>query len=230
MSKQHAEILLSLLAALALSACDSASEGPRDTPQTKFPGQVSAGGGTGGEVMARNGTLQAKADAQASPVMASPQAVKPANEAAAGTGSAAGTGAEKPSGTPGIPGGSEGNVSGTEMGGTTPSAAGTEKQDAPKPPASSEASSKEAQAKAQAEKEKQQLAASMDAVAQRWQSLASARGWQLETGADTGSSGVSALGETQTSAIGLPTLIRSEKLGTAPPSEDVKDPAQDPSN
>lgn len=227
MSKHYADILISLLAALALSACDSAQEGPGDIERTNFPGQVSAGGGTGGEVMAKNGTLQAKANAQSSPVLVTPQTPSPSSDNRAG--GVAGPGTGQPAGTPGIPEGSEGTVSGTAMGGTTPGAASAKQPAAPRPEAN-DTSSKESQSQAKAEREKQQLEASMNAVAQRWQAIASARGWQLENSSEGGTSGFSAAGETQTSAIGLPSFIRSEKLGTAPPSEDLKNPAQDPSN
>lgn len=225
MSKTNYSVAFCALLVLAVSACDQNTGEERETRQSAFPGQVSAGGGTGGEVMAKNGTLQAKKDPMSSPVEVKAGAPGGENSEA----SAAGSGADKQAGTPGIPGGSEGNVGGTAMGGTTPDAAKTEDQPQPKP-AANDPAAKEAEAKAKAEKEKQQLEASMDAVSQRWRALADARGWQSEAAADSGSSGASTMQQTQTSAIGLPSVIRSEKLGTAPPSEDVKDPAKEPTN
>lgn len=233
MPKGRYSVPFCVLIALAVGACDQGNGESGERPQAISPGQVSAGGGTSGEVMARNGTLQPKTDPLGSPVLVSEQktSASPSPSPAPADGaSTAGGGDEKQAGTPGIPEGSEGNVGGTAMGGTTPEAAKTEEQQAPKPPAANDAASKEAEAKAKADTEKQQLEASMDAVAQRWRSVAEARGWQTEAGADGNTSGTSVTGQTQTSAIGLPAVIRSEKLGTAPPSEDVKDPAEKPSN
>lgn len=76
---------LSLVLLAALAACDQRAGDDVQARQTQFPGQVSAGGGTSGEVIAR---------------------------------SAGGPSTAGPSGTPGIPQGSEGNVGGAALGGT----------------------------------------------------------------------------------------------------------------
>ncbi len=240
MLKQSHRIAASLILLLGLAGCGESQEQARESNQTGFPGQVTAGGLVSGDVMAKNGTLQAKPDAQGSPVFVPAKAPAqsppaPSSEQARG-GSDTGTAQVKTEGTPGIPEGSGGNVSGTEMGGTTPDAAATEN-----PPASSgdsggsssaesEKASKEAEAKAKAEKEKQQLAAAMDRVAQRWQETAAQRGWQTESADSSGGMNGMSRGQSETSAIGLPTVVRSEKLGTAPPSEDIKQPAKAASN
>ena len=52
-------LLPALMAALALAACDGGQAGNDvQVRQTKFPGQVSAGGGTSGEVLARSSQVQ----------------------------------------------------------------------------------------------------------------------------------------------------------------------------
>ena len=114
------------------------------------------------------------------------------------------------------------------------------------------AAEKKAKADAQAAKDKESLAASMDAVTARWRTRASQEGWKTHpavaiaaaapapaaaAGAAAGSSAapVTAAGPASTPAgslgAGATTAagqaagnpgIKSEKLGTAPPSEDVK--------
>ena len=100
---------------LGLAGCgrgpSSAADGVR---QTHFPGAVTAGGGTSGEVMAR--------------------AVAGAKSGEGGRGQAAPGGSV--SGTPGIPEGAGGTTSGPAMGATTQGAAGTKA--APQPPAQQE--------------------------------------------------------------------------------------------
>jgi hypothetical protein len=121
---------------------------------------------------------------------------------------------------------------------------------APTPAAQQAAAAKKADADAQAAKDKQSLGASMDAVSAHWRSQAAQKGWKTHpavaiaaapapapaagaapasgTASGPGSSapitGAVPAGQpagtlTATSAT-LP--IRSEKLGTAPPSTDVK--------
>ena len=240
MFKQSCKVLASsVVLVLALAGCEQAGEDRSEVPQTEFPGQVTAGGNTSGAVMAQNGTLKAKSERMGSPVLVPVKAAEsqpPARsdtstKGAAENTSAAGTGQQAPEGTPGIPEGAGGNVSGTEMGGTSLGAASSEQPPAPQSSGASpeaEKAKKDAEAKAKADKEKQQLDAAMNRVAQRWQANASARGWQTETADTSGSLGT--LRQTQTGAIGLPTIVRSEKLGTAPASEDVKQPERDPSN
>ena len=222
MNRQTFPIITALAVLFALSGCD------KETPeasQTDFPGQLTAGGGTSGEVMAKIGILEAKVDPASSPVLV--VAVPPAVVAAPSAPTVAGTEGPKPAGTPGIPEGAGGTTSGPAMGGTTPAAAGTQRMDGVETgTAELDKAAKEAKAKDLAEKEKRELAASMDDVAARWRANAAARGWTI----DGPSGGASAMPQTQTSAMGLPAFIRSEKLGTVPPSEDVKQPAKDPSN
>jgi len=89
--------LLAFSSALgSITGCADRPETSPDTGvrQTRFPGQITAGGGTSGEVMERSSKKVASGG--------------------------------DPSGTPGIPEGSEGNTGGAALGGTTRGAAATE--------------------------------------------------------------------------------------------------------
>jgi hypothetical protein len=137
----HKLLLVVPVALLGLLGCDRAGE-DRQSKQTGFPGQVSAGGGTSGEVMARAGGTTAMPAPSGTPGI--PQGAggttggaASAQAPSAGGGaphegtrgqSTAGTGS---SGTPGIPEGSGGTTSGAAMGGTSSGAAAS--QAAPPP-------------------------------------------------------------------------------------------------
>jgi hypothetical protein len=109
------------------------------------------------------------------------------------------------------------------------------------------AAEKKAKADAQAAKDKESLAASMDAVTARWRTRASQEGWKTHpavaiaaaapapaaagasaapvTTAGPASAPAGSLGAGATTAAGQASAnpgVKSEKLGTAPPSEDVK--------
>jgi colicin import membrane protein len=71
------------------------------------------------------------------------------------------------------------------------------------------AADKKAKDAAQADKDKAALAASMDAVAAHYRQRAAAQGWKTHPPG-------------QLTPAGANAPIRSEKLGTAPPSTDVK--------
>lgn len=130
----------SLMLMAGLSACDR-NDPTRNVNQTKFPGQVTAGGGTGGEIMARSSAAATKSQ----PVAGTPGIPQGAGGTTGGTATAGSAGAtvapatagqeglrgQAPggtgvAGTPGIPEGAGGTPSGAEMGGTTPGAAATQ--------------------------------------------------------------------------------------------------------
>jgi hypothetical protein len=246
--------LAATIAAAALAGgCDNiGSTAGSNVQQTGFPGQVSAGSATSGQVMARSGEAAKSASAPgasgSSPAAAAPAGQKdPAagsanagQEAVRGQSPAGGVG-----GTPSIPEGSGGTTSGAAMGGTTPSSAATQVAPPPggatpsvPPQATGQdaAAVKKQQAAAQAEKEKQELAASMDKVAERWRSRATTNGW--ETHPPTAVAAVPGIkaSEAQAGPSGQPggrlgdaaanAPVRSEKQDTAPASTDVKDPAK----
>ena len=112
-------IVLTVLAALTLPGCDRSNTATaQGIRQTGFPGQVSAGGETGGRIIAR-----AAKTAPSTPAVVATQAPQEGTRGQSPTGSVAGT--------PSIPEGSGGTTSGAEMGGTTPSAAATRQAPAP---------------------------------------------------------------------------------------------------
>ncbi|HEY8359959.1 MAG TPA: hypothetical protein VIL30_21080 [Ramlibacter sp.] len=136
-----------------------------------------------------------------------------------------------PAGTPGIPGGSEGNTGGTALGGTTAATAGGAAAPPPAAPVVTEAQRAEVA-----------LAASMDTVATRWRARAAAQGWPVNAAtpvdpmggiqASGGQAAPSGQPQGQLTAAGAAAPITSEKHGTAAPSSDVKQatkPATDPS-
>lgn len=103
----------------------------------------------------------------------------------------------------------------------------------PTPAQAEAAAAKKKQADAQAEKEKQELAASMDAIAARWRARAAANGWPMNpptpvaapaqaVGMPATQSGPSGQPGGRQGSAALAAPVRSEKAGTAPPSEDVK--------
>jgi len=106
----------------------------------------------------------------------------------------------------------------------------------PTPEQQQAAAAKKQQAAEQAEKEKKELAASMERIGTYWRKRAAEKGWKTNPPtAVQATAGISASGA-QSSASGQPggkqgeaaaqAPIRSEKAGTAAPSEDVKDPAK----
>lgn len=111
----------------------------------------------------------------------------------------------------------------------------------PTPAQQQAAAEKKAKADAQAAKDKLSLAASMDAVTTRWRSRAAEQGWKTNpavaiAAAAPAAGAVTAAGPANPPPAGSPgagnttaagqaagqPAIKSEKLGTAPPSEDVK--------
>ena len=110
----------------------------------------------------------------------------------------------------------------------------------PTPAQQEAAAAKKAAADAQAAKDKALLAASMDAVTARWRSRAGTQGWKTHAPAAIAAAAPAAPAATGASAqaaapaapagqpegkltpAGAAAPIKSEKLGTAPPSTDVK--------
>jgi hypothetical protein len=212
-----------LAAALLAGGCtEQHGITPGAVAQTKFPGQLAAGGAGSGEIMQR--TKQS-------------------------------TSSSMPSGTPGIPGGAEGNASGTGMGGTTPNAAvagdapkGRMQGEAPlggdparagaanapptRPQGESSAAAPAAQGEAErkaaeAKKEKEELAAAMDDVTRRWRADAAKNNWPTHPATAVASvAGIAASNAQEQSRLATPPPVRSEKHGDAAPSEDVKKPKE----
>jgi hypothetical protein len=83
----------------------------------------------------------------------------------------------------------------------------------PTPAQQEAAAAKKAAADAQAAKDKALLAASVDAVTARWRARAAAQGWKTHAPIAIAAAAP---------AAGPAAPVKSEKLGTAPPSTDVK--------
>jgi hypothetical protein len=145
-AKQVACMLLTLCALAGLGACDNERETTvaDEVLDTGFPGQVTAGGGTSGEVIAADGRVVDTLDPSGTPGIPKGAGGTVGGAKLGGTteatGGATGTppppgvvppGAEpmaeveEPSGTPGIPEGAGGNPGGAALGGTTEAQAET---------------------------------------------------------------------------------------------------------
>lgn len=106
----------------------------------------------------------------------------------------------------------------------------------PTPEQQQAAEAKKQQAAAQTKKEKQELADAMEKVTSRWRTRADAQGWETHppvpiaqgAGFDASAAQSSPSGQPggQLGSAAAAAPIRSEKAGTAPPSEDVKNPAK----
>ncbi|NIA55161.1 hypothetical protein HAV22_16105 [Massilia sp. TW-1] len=99
----------------------------------------------------------------------------------------------------------------------------------PTPAQQEAAAAKKAAADAQAAKDKQKLGASMDALAARWRARAGAQGWTTHApvaiaaaASPTQAAAPAGQPDGKLTAAGAAAPIKSEKLGTAPPSMDVK--------
>jgi hypothetical protein len=99
----------------------------------------------------------------------------------------------------------------------------------PTPAQQEAAAAKKAAADAQAAKDKQELAATMDAIVARWRTRAGAQGWKTHApvaiaaaASPTQAAAPAGQPDGKLTAAGAAAPIKSEKLGTAPPSTDVK--------
>jgi hypothetical protein len=104
----------------------------------------------------------------------------------------------------------------------------------PTPAQQEAAAAKKAAADAQAAKDKASLAASMDALTARWRARAAQQGWKarppiaiaaaapVAAGAPAQAAAPAGQPDGKLTPAGAAAPIKSEKLGTAPPSTDVK--------
>ena len=112
---------------------------------------------------------------------------------------------------------------------------------APSPAQQQAAAAKKEKEAAQAAKDKESLAASMDAVSARWRARAASQGWKVHAPVAIAAAAASPAAASGSGAAGIVTaagaggqqsgqlpasvanpIVKSEKFGTAPPSEDVK--------
>lgn len=123
-STSFAAVIGCVVLLTAFGGCHQGGEAPflNGIRQTGSPGVYTAGGGTSGRVIARHAAATGNTTTAPAPVTAT-QAPQEGMRGQAAEGSVAGT--------PGIPEGAGGTTSGTEMGGTTRSAAATKAAPAP---------------------------------------------------------------------------------------------------
>ncbi|AXA91543.1 hypothetical protein [Massilia sp. YMA4] len=92
----------------------------------------------------------------------------------------------------------------------------------PTPQQAAAAAAKKAQADAQAQQDKAALLQSMDAVSARWRARAAKEGWSTHPPVAVAAPAAAVTAPATPARPAAPVPVRSEKLGTAPASEDVK--------
>jgi len=227
------------LAALLLAAGCTEQHGiaPGTVAQTRFPGQLAAGGMGSGEVMQK--TKQATTSSM-------PAGTPGIPEGACGNTSGAGMGGTTPNAAvahEAPKGKMQGEVPvtgdparasaanapptrppGESAGATTPAAGSAAAPAAGAPAAAQDEAARKAAA---AKKEKEELAASMDEVTRRWRADAAKNNWPAHPPTQVAAvAGIAASNAQEQSRTTTPPPVRSEKQGDAPPSEDVKKPKE----
>jgi predicted small lipoprotein YifL len=238
--------ILPLALTLALAACGEqggAGGQPVSQQQTHFPGMVTAGGNTSGEVMKQSGEKVGASMPAGTPGTPRGMEGNTGGTALGGTtpgGAVAGeapkgamAGERKIEGEPSASKGTTGPAAPTAGSGTERAQAGTATPQQAIPgqptpagqekPSANPAPAAKPDAAAQAEKAKQELAASMDQVASSWRAAAAKHGWPTHAPTPVApAAGIAASAAQQGGAS--PPPVKSEKSGTAPASEDVKRP------
>lgn len=211
-------LLLSLGLALSAAACspqqETGSAAGASIRQTQFPGQVSAGGATSGQLMSQAGKIKDEPETEGTPGI--PQGSGGNTGGAAMGGEARGTSPVE---------GDEHQKSANDVA-PSPEPANPASNTVAQPQqeaVADEKSEAKRKAEAKAEREKQELEASMDAVTERWRIRAANNDWEPPSPplVDT-TAGVAG----QPGSV-PPQFMRSEKHGSAPASSDIK-PAPTP--
>jgi hypothetical protein len=212
---------------LAGGCTEQHGNAPATVVQTKFPGQLAAGGMGSGEVMQRTGNTAIKSSM--------PSGTPGIPEGAGGNTSGPGMGGTTPNAA--VAGQApEGKMQGEVPVGGDPARAAAANAPATRPPGESAAANPataapaqtDAQRKAaQAQKEKEELAASMDDVARRWRAEAAKNSWPTHPPTPVVAvAGIAASNAQEHTRSATPPPVRSEKQGDAAPSEDVKKPKE----
>jgi colicin import membrane protein len=213
--------------ALLLAACGDARRHD-GVEQTKAPGHLAAGGLSSGDVMA--------ASAGRSKVEPGPAGTPGIPQGAGGNTSGAALGGTTPAAAPGTTAAANAAPASGAMGSAAPASAPATASAGAAPATAAApivpASAASTPAVSDAERQQRSLAAAMDVVAAHWRARAGQQGWAVHAATPIESIAGFAASATQTAPTGQPqgTLtapsaqmpIRSEKLGTAPPSGDVK--------
>ncbi|GGC02053.1 hypothetical protein [Pseudoduganella buxea] len=93
---------------------------------------------------------------------------------------------------------------------------------APNPQQAALAAQKKAAADAQAQKDKETLLATMDAISDRWRARAAKEGWPTHAPVPVAAPAAAVSAPTTAATTAPVVAVRSEKAGTAAPSEDIK--------
>ena len=217
----------SALAALLLAGGCSDQRGSTAAAvtQTKFPGQLAAGGLGSGEIMQRSDSTSIKSSM--------PSGTPGIPEGAGGTTSGPGMGGTTPNAS--VSGEApEGKMQGeVAVGGdparaaaaNTPPTRPAGESAAADPAATGPAQTDAARKAAQAQQEKEELVASMDEVARRWRAEAAKNDWPTHPPTPVAAVAGITSSNTQEQNRNAPP-VRSEKQGDAAPSEDVKKPKE----
>jgi hypothetical protein len=219
-------IRIAALAALVLAGGCTEQHGisPGTVKQTKFPGQLAAGGAGSGEIMQR--TKQSTTSSMPSGTPGIP-------EGAGGTTSGPGMGGTTPGAA--VAGDApKGKMQGEAPVGGDPARAGAANAPPTRPQgesagagAAAAAQTDAARKAAAAQKEKEELVASMDNVARRWRADAATNNWTTHPATPVAAvAGISSSNAQDQSRTATPPPVRSEKQGDAAPSEDVKKPKE----
>jgi hypothetical protein len=195
---------------------------PGGIAQTKFPGQLAAGGSGSGEIMQR--TKQSSTSSMPSGTPGIP-------EGAGGNTSGAGMGGTTPNAAVAHEGPKD------KMQGEAPVAGDAARAGAANTPqtkpqgdsagAAPAAQSEAARKAAEAQKEKEELAAAMDDVTRRWRTDAAKNNWPAHPATPVAAvAGISSSNAQEQNRSATPPPVRSEKQGDAAPSVDVKKPKE----
>jgi hypothetical protein len=212
------------LAAVLLAAGCTEQHGisPGTVAQTKFPGQLAAGGAGSGEIMQR--TKQSSSSSMPSGTPGIP-------EGAGGNTSGPGMGGTTPGAA--VAGDApKGKMQGEAPVGGDPARAGAANAPPTRPQGESAGAAPAAQTDAErkaaeAKREKEELTASMDDVTRRWRADAAKNNWPTHPPTAVAAvAGIGASNAQEQNRNATPPPVRSEKHGDAPPSEDVKKPKE----
>ena len=219
---------LIVLAALLLAGGCTEQHGhmPGAVAQTKFPGQLAAGGLGSGEIMQRAGQASTSSMPSGTPGIPEGAGGNTSGPGMGGTTPNAAVAGEAP----------QGKMQGEVPLAGDPARAGAANAPSTRPPGESAPAAPVQGAPAQtdaerkaaeAKREKEELAASMDEVTRRWRAGAAKNGWPAHPPTPVAAvAGIAASNAQEPGRAAVPPPVRSEKHGDAAPSEDVKKPKE----
>lgn len=216
------------LAALLLAAGCTERHGisPGTVAQTKFPGQLAAGGMGSGEIMDRSKQTITSSMPSGTPGIPEGSGGTTSGVGMGGTTPNAAVAGEAPKGkmqgeVPVV--GDPARAAAANAPPTRPPGQSAGAVPVPGAPAQTDAERKAAQA----QKEKEELAAAMEDVARRWRAEAAENNWPTHPPTPVAAvPGITASNTQEQGRTAVPPPVHSEKEGDAAPSEDVKKPKE----